>query len=374
MEGGGAERVAALLANGWASKGNNVVLMPTFSERGNCVYPLDPMVKLAFLSDLCPPRANRMRRLIRLRSFVKTFAPDVIVSFLPHVNIAAIIASGGLSIPVIACERTYPPALQPPISLAYRLLRVLTYPFASVLVAQTNATAGWLRRRSGRAPVVTIPNPVVLPLPSKPPILDPGKVVGPDRKIILWAGRLDTWKRGILLIEAFRRLASELCDWDIYMLGSGPIEKELQKRVHDLELGDRVFLPGFVGNLGDWYKRADLYVMTSSYEGFPNTLLEALAHGVPSIAFDVLTGPRDLCGDSNRLVLLPDIDHVAHLEEALKSLTSDSRLRSEMSAAAVEIKFDYSEQAILAKWDELFLRFNTSFTTSKTKLRAASTK
>lgn len=374
MEGGGAERVAALLANGWASKGNNVVLMPTFSERGNCVYPLDPMVKLAFLSDLCPPQANRMRRLIRLRSFVQTFAPDVIVSFLPHVNIAAIIASAGLSIPVIACERTYPPALQPPIPPAYRLLRALTYPFASVLVAQTNATAGWLRSRSGRAPVVTIPNPVVLPLPSKPPILDPGKVVGPDRKIILWAGRLDTWKRGILLIEAFGRLASELCDWDIYMLGSGPIEKELQKRVHDLELGDRVFLPGFVGNLGDWYKRADLYVMTSSYEGFPNTLLEALAHGVPSIAFDVLTGPRDLCGDSNRLMLLPDNDHVAHLEEALKSLTSDSRLRSAMSAVAAEIKVNYSEEAILAKWDELFLRFNTSFTTSKTKLRTASTK
>jgi glycosyltransferase involved in cell wall biosynthesis len=275
---------------------------------------------------------------------------------------------------VIACERTYPPALQPQIPLTYRVLRKLTYPFASSLVAQTNATAEWLRRRCGRALVATIPNPVVIPLPSQPPILDPNILVGTERKIILWAGRFDEWKRGNLLIEAFARLAAEACDWDVYMLGSGPLRETLQQRVFELKLGERVFLPGFAGNLGDWYKRADIYVMTSSYEGFPNTLLEAMAHGVPSIAYDVLTGPRDLRGDQNRLILLPDTDELAGLEAALASLISNPQLRGALGFAAKEIETIYSEQAVFAMWDDLFNRVNHSSIPSKTKLRAASTK
>lgn len=373
MEGGGAERVAALLANGWASKGNSVVLMPTFSARGDCVYPLDRSVKLTFLSDICRANANRFERLIRLRTFIKSFHPDIIVSFLPHVNIAAILATAGLSIPVVACERTYPPALQPQIPLAYRALRRLTYPFASSLVAQTTATAEWLRRRCSRALVVIIPNPVIIPLPSQPPIVDPKLLIGPDRKIILWAGRLDEWKRGSLLIDAFAGLAAEASNWDIYMLGSGPLREALQQRVIELGLNDRIFLPGFAGNLGDWYNRADIYVMTSSYEGFPNTLLEAMAHGNPSIAYDVLTGPRDLCGDKQRLILLPDSDQLAGLETALRSLTSNPQLRDEIGATAIEVKAIYSEPAVFAMWDELFSSVNRSSIASKAKLGATST-
>lgn len=372
MQGGGAERVAALLVNGWVGKGNNVVLMPTFSERGDSAYPLEPSVELTFLSDLCSPAAGRVERLMGLRKFIRTFQPDVVVSFLPHVNIAAILAAIGLKVPVIACERTYPPAVQPPISLVYRVLRRLVYQHASVLVGQTEATANWLRLRAGkRTSIATVPNPVVLPLPSKTPIIDPDQVIDPRQKLILWAGRIDDAKRGSLLIEAFKTIVASADDWDVCMLGSGPLHETLCKKVADLNLEDRIFLPGFAGNLADWYRRADVYVMTSSFEGFPNTLLEALAHGVPSVAFDVLTGPRDLSDQGRRLILLPDSNHVVRLADALSTLLNDPELRRRLSVDGSEVTVTYSEKAVFSLWEELFELVVDSSRSPEPKLRTA---
>jgi GalNAc-alpha-(1->4)-GalNAc-alpha-(1->3)-diNAcBac-PP-undecaprenol alpha-1,4-N-acetyl-D-galactosaminyltransferase len=374
MEGGGAERVAALLANGWADKGHEVVLMPTFSARGECVYPLRQSVDLTFLSDLCSPGAGRLERFIVLRKFMKMSRPDVVVSFLPHVNVAAILAAASLAIPVVACERTYPPAVRPQISIFYRIMRNLAYPLASALVGQTESTANWLRLRSGKAQVVAIPNPVVLPLPSKLPIIDPENMIRSERKVILWAGRFDEAKRAVLLIDAFNDIVAGAPDWDVCMLGSGPRHKTLQERINALGLGKRILLPGFAGNLGDWYRRADIYVMTSSFEGFPNTLLEALAHSVPSVAFDVLTGPRDLSDDGRRLMLLPDREHVTALAAALTSLISDKELRTKLGAAAAEVSITYSEDAVLSMWDELLASVVTSTDMPKSELGASSTK
>lgn len=354
MEGGGAERVAALLANGWANKGNNVILMPTFSARGECAYPLDHSVRLTFLADLCTPAAGRWQRLMMLRKFIKNFRPDVVISFLPHVNVAAILAAIGLPSRVIACERTYPPALQLQIPSFYNMLRWLVYPFASALVAQTEATAKWLRLRSGRALVTAIPNPVVLPLPSQSPIIDPKQLIKTGRKMILWAGRFDAPKRANLMIDAFKAIAHAEQDWDLYMLGSGPLHELMTKKVAELNLENRIFLPGFAGNLADWYLRADVYVLTSSFEGFPNTLLEALAHGIPSVAFDILTGPSDLSDRGRRLILLPDNDHVARLSAALSRLLNDPELRRKLSVDASEVSVAYSDEAIFTLWDKLF--------------------
>ncbi len=205
MLGGGAERVAALLANAWSARGYNVTLMPTFSARGECVYPLSESVHLDFLSDHCPPAAGRLTRLRMLRRLIRSFHPDVIVSFLPHVNCTAVIAAAGFGIPVVACERTYPPLLKPPLPLMYRIGRRITYPLASALVGQTETTARWLRRFSGQALVTVIANPVVNPLPSQAPFKRPDDFVPPGRKLILWAGRIDESKRAELLVKTVAR-------------------------------------------------------------------------------------------------------------------------------------------------------------------------
>lgn len=353
MQGGGAERVAALLANAWAACGHNVTLMPTFSARGECVYPLHEAVHLDFLSDHCEPCAGRRARLMMLRRFIRSFSPDVIVSFLPHVNVAALLSAMGTGVPVIACERSYPPLLVPPLPLSYRVLRRLTYPTATALLAQTPATENWLRRRAPWTQTAIIANPVLLPMTDAEPAVSPSTLIHPSTRVLLWVGRMDIAKRPDLAIEAFASLAQRHPEWALVMLGDGPLRTGLQASVAASGLGERIFLPGFVGNLGTWYRRSDIYVMSSSTEGFPNSLLEAMAHGVASVAFDVPTGPAELSHDGQRLLLLPDNDHIARLSAALQLLMTDTDGRHGLAERARVAAETYSQERILAQWDEL---------------------
>lgn len=354
MGGGGAERVAALLANAWAAADHEVTLMPTFSARGDCVYRLAETVQLEFLSDHCEAGAGRLTRLKMLRRFIRSLRPHVIVSFLPHVNVAALLAARGTGIPVLACERTYPPLLQPPLPLSYRALRRLTYPRAAALVAQTQATADWMRRRAPRTRIATIANPVLLPMTISDPVIQPETLLQPDERLLLWVGRMDEAKRPGVMIDAFIAVADTMPDWRLVMLGDGPLREALQAHAIQAGLEHRITLPGFAGNLGAWYGRADIYVMTSSYEGFPNSLLEAMAHGTAAIAFDVPTGAAELSENGRRLALLPDSNHVERLARSLTELMSDSQSRAALASVGEEVSELYSLPSILMQWDRLF--------------------
>jgi len=353
MQGGGAERVAALLANAWAARGHDVKLMPTFSARGNCVYPLSESVHLDFLSDHCAPTAGRLARLMTLRRLIRSIRPDVIVSFLSHVNVAALISALGTGVPVVACERTYPPLLSPPLPLSYRLLRRLTYPFAAALVAQTQLMAAWMRRRAPWTKTAIIANPILLPMIDTEPAVPPSSLVNDAARVLLWVGRVDTVKRPELAIDAFAVLANRFPNWVLVMLGDGPRRAGLQASVAEKGLDDRIFLPGFAGNLGAWYERADIYLLSSSTEGFPNSLLEAMAHGVASVAFDIPTGPAELSHDRQRLLLLSDDNQSARLLEALQSLMTDGNGRCALGERARDVTETYSLDRILGQWDRL---------------------
>ncbi len=354
MQGGGAERVATLLANAWSERGHTVQLVPTFSMHGECAYELSDKVQVTFLFDLVEGDNGRLRRLTALRSLIISENPDVILSFLPHVNCASILAAWGLGIPVVACERTFPPLFHHRVPWSYRILRRLLYPAADALAGQTKPISQWLRKRGGSALIATIPNPVVMPLPTRNPHLYPDSIMPSEAKLILWAGRFDEEKRPDLLIEAILQLGDRMGEWYIAMLGDGPLRPVVQELVNAAGLSDRVFLPGFAGNLADWYRRADLFVMSSSMEGFPNTLLEAMAHGVASIAFDVPTGPAELNDNGQRIMLLPDDNNVKRLSDAMRSLMSDAVHRQALATAGTDVAGTYSLDAILAQWEELF--------------------
>jgi GalNAc-alpha-(1->4)-GalNAc-alpha-(1->3)-diNAcBac-PP-undecaprenol alpha-1,4-N-acetyl-D-galactosaminyltransferase len=213
MQGGGAERVAALLSNSWARLGNEIHLMPTFSGRGNCSYQISEEVQLVFLSDQAGANASKISRLVALRRYIRAFAPDVIVSFLPHVNAAAIIASAGTGIPVVVSERVHPPLFSLPFSI--RLQRMLTYRHAAAVVAQTTTTAAWLKPRIGKARLFVIPNPVVYPSVAVEPVVAPDSVVPPGRRLLVWAGRFDRQKRPELMVDAFGSISADRPEWDL---------------------------------------------------------------------------------------------------------------------------------------------------------------
>lgn len=116
-------------------------------------------------------------------------------------------------------------------------------------------------------------------------------------------------------------------------------------------MSERVLLLGGCGNLEDWYRRADLFVLTSKFEGFPNVLLEALAHGAPSVSLNCLTGPSDIIEDGVNGLLVPANDFEA-LEATLRTLMMDSDLRAKFAAAAEGVNTRFAVSRVMAMWNQ----------------------
>lgn len=353
MEGGGAERVAALLSNHWAEKGHQVTLMPTFSGRGECLYPLNELVRLDYLADRVGSRSrsklNKLRRLLALRRAVQEMMPDVIVSFLPHVNVAAVSAVWRMRVPVVVSERTFPPAM--PLGFGLECLRYWAYSRADAVVVQTEQARSWLSQSCPGATGYVVANPVVYPLPLSRPLLVPQTVIPNHRRLLLAVGRLSEEKQFDKLISAFEALAARFPDWDLVILGEGPERQRLVQQCDLAGLGGRILMPGRVGNLSDWYQRAELFVMSSRFEGFPNTLAEAMAHGLPAVSFDCDAGPRDIISDGVDGKLVPPELGVPGLAQAIESLIINDSQRLRMAEAAVTVRDRFSIQHIAAKWD-----------------------
>ena len=354
MGAGGAERVASVLCNSWSDQGHAVTLMPTFSGKGDCLYQISKEVEFVYLADLVGcgafPFLSKMIRLRALRKFIIGNAPDVVVSFQVHVNIASILSSLGNSIPLIVCERSYPGTADVP--WVMRVLRRFFYSRAQAIVCQTKAAKTWLVKRFPKSEIFIISNPISFPLPlGHSALLKPEDFVSADRSVLLAVGRLGPEKGYDLLIEAFSFLASENKDWDLVIVGEGKNREKLNLMVHDNGLKNRIFLPGEVGNPGDWYDRADLFALTSRYEGFPNALLEAMSYGVAPVSFDCLAGPSDVIEHKVNGYLVSPEKGVRGLCEGLKCLMSDSGLRNEFGKKAkISTQSNYSLDKVNEDW------------------------
>jgi glycosyltransferase involved in cell wall biosynthesis len=355
MQGGGAERVAALLSNYWVERGYSVTLVSTYSGGGGCDYYLDERVKLEFLADLDKSTINISNslpvRIFKIRRIVRKYRPDVVISFMTRINIGILLATFGLRIPVVVSERIYPPAN--PTGLIWRKLRKLTYPFAKYVVMQTHQGRKWLENEIPNANGVVIANPCVYPLPDKEPIIPPDDIISTDRKLILAVGRLTGQKGFISLIHAFYLLSKQDDNVDLAILGEGDERMLLENTRDGYGLEQRIILPGRVGNITDWYRRATIFVMPSKFEGFPNVLLEAMAYGLPVISSNCDTGPADIITDKVDGVLVDPESGIDGLANELADLLGDETKQKNISRAALSVRERFSIEKIGSLWEKV---------------------
>lgn len=358
LSSGGAERVISDLANHWSAQGWDVTIVTVTDVSRDFFHVHSSVRRVGLGLDVASnsvPAALRhnWRRLSKLRAILQELRPDIALSLMASANCTLLLAALGTSVRVIGCERTYPPAES--LGRVWEWLRRRTYPYLDAVVVQTHRSAEWLQKAYSPRRIAVIPNMVAVPLRSVEPCVPISSQyeVANGSKLLLAVGRLGPEKAFDRLIAAFAQLAPDYLGWQLFILGEGRSRRDLEEQVVSLGLGERVRMPGTVGNVGDWYEAADIYVVTSHFEGFPNSLLEAMAYGLPAVSVDCETGPKDILRDKVDGLLVPQHDGAA-LVDALGQVMADESLRRRYAGKAVEVQARFSVEKVTGQWAALF--------------------
>jgi glycosyltransferase involved in cell wall biosynthesis len=344
---GGTERVVSALARYWHRAGHRVSVV-TLSSCSSDLQELPAGVERVALGMLRPsPHVgaallHSVQRVRALRRALAQGKPDVVVSFLERTNVLTLLAQIGSGVPVFVCERSDPRQRRG--GGPWVVLRRLLYPRASGVVVQTESVAGWARAFCSRVHV--IPNFVESP----DGVATPGAERGPWRLIAV--GRLAPEKGYDLLVDAFSRIAPDHPEWSLTILGDGPERRALEALATERCMQGRILLPGRVPDPLPFLLRAHAFALPSRYEGFPNALLEAMACGLPAVAFDCPSGPADIVRQGHDGVLVRAED-VGGMAEALSRLMGDAGERARLGSNARAVVTRLAPEVVLDRWSAL---------------------
>ena len=357
--GDGTVRTTLNPAEDWSRNGAEVVLV-TLKSAESDVYPVPEGVRRIALdvagkgdSLLSMVRHNIMP-LVKMRRLLRREAPDVVVA---SSSIAAIVLAWTRRRDMVAVARA---DLPHPIMRGYwfwvvvrEILRRPSYGLLDAVVAETPEGAEWLRKHTLARRTEVIGNAVSVPMADAGARLEVGEVVAAGRKVLLAVGKLIEQKGFDRLLAAFAQVAGRYEDWQLVILGEGALRGDLEAQLRALGLEGRVCLPGFAGNMADWYRAADVFVLASRFEGMPNVLLEAMAHGCAVVSVDCNTGPRHVIRDGENGLLVAQDDGAA-LAAGLERLMGDEGLRQRLGEAAVGVCERFSPERIRGQWWSLF--------------------
>ena len=283
---GGAQRVMANLANHIAEGGHEVVLVTSF--RDSWEYSLSAKVRRISLFENAVGNfiVRNIKLTCALRTLLKKEQPDSLVSFMAEPNFRAVIASLGLRHRTVISIRNDPNREYP--NAIFRFFAKTLFRFADHVVFQTEDAQRWFSKKIQQKSSIIL-NPV-------DDIFYNTHFEG-ERRDIITTGRLVPQKNHELLIKSFSQVADKIPD-NLFIYGDGPLKDFLVQLIESLGLQNRIFLPGAVKNVADTIKSARLFVLSSDFEGMPNSLMEAMALKIPCISTDCpCGGPRMLLNE-----------------------------------------------------------------------------
>lgn len=344
IAGGGAGRVMANLANMLCGNGHECTLVTTFKAEGE--YTLESGVRRVWLYDTKPGGSllSKNFAIIRkLRSWIRIIKPDVVVSFLGEPNIRTVIATIGIGVKTVLSVRNDP-------SREYKgklqvFLAKTIFKRADAIVFQTEDAKAWFPSKIQQKGVV-IPNSVDERFFKTQ--------LSENRSGIVAIGRLCPQKNHSMLIEAFSMIAGKT-DENLTIYGPGD-SSHLKELARKLGVGDRVFFPGPTADVPAVLAKAKIYVLSSDYEGMPNSLMEAMAIGLPCISTNCpCGGPRDLFGDELRHFLV-SLGDVKEMSDRMVELLNSSIIKEKHANACRLRARLFKPETINSKWEAALLK------------------
>lgn len=346
LTGGGAERVAAMWAEGFVQNYNEVLII--LNDRLSPItYDIPAEAKLEYMASYAKfGIVRKIDRIMQLRKILKRNKPDVIIGLMNLNSLNAYFASLGLNIPIVHTEHnSFERPSDAPMKMFDKIgkfiLNKYLYQHVTVLTQADRDVIGNRYKN-----VTVLPNPLAFtPAPEMPK----------KENVMLAMGRLDAghYKGFDVLIKAFGMASVE--GWSLQIAGSGKPETIAKYRqlAKDCGVEDKVKFLGFVDNPFSLYQKSSIFVLSSRYEGFGLVLLEAMSQGCACIACDYKGRQKEII-TSEKLGLICEPDNVGELSQAMSSLLQDDGKRREIGKNAIIRSHDYTIDKIMDKWDDIF--------------------
>lgn len=334
---GGAERVISLLSDYYANKGWAVsiaMLLHNITDG----YAINPKVRIVDLSQKNIAAALAIPFVAkRLRKYILQQQPDVVVSFMAQNTLVCGLAWAGVKARLIASERIDPSMVHR--NWIFRTALNIIYSQCDRTILQTQRVWAYFPKSVQRNSVV-IPNPIQVH----------SLAAQRWKKRIVTAGRLADEKNHAMLIEAFRDFHDHYPDYCLDIYGEGPNRKSLEDQIQESGLAAHVHLKGSSSRLHEEIADAAMFVLSSSFEGLSNALLEAMMMGLPVISTSC-AGADEAIQDGVNGLLVPIKDKAA-LTSAMSTMAGDEKKMRQLGAAARKDALNrYCMENVISKWD-----------------------
>jgi glycosyltransferase involved in cell wall biosynthesis len=333
MSSGGAERVISVLANELVKQYDVEIICVKSTE---IFYSLDSSIHITILPENVK-KNNYFLKSLWFRKYVKGMNKPILISFMAQIYFFTKISLFGLKRPIIASERIDPKGSK----LIFQILRKCLYPFANLIVVQTNDIKKYFSRKLQKN--ISI---ILNPISSK--FINGSAITTKAENLIVTVGRLTSQKNHILLIKAFESIRKEIPGFKLKIYGVGPLQEFLESYIKENNLQNDIELPGATDNIVGIFNEAKLFILSSNFEGMSNALIEAMYVGLPVISTRI-SGSTDLI-DNGKNGILVDVNNQLQLEKAMKEILLDVNLAQELGRNASSINKLVNKEVVLNHW------------------------
>lgn len=351
---GGVERQSISLANEMVKRGHEIAFITWDQSGAKAFYDMNEKVKWFQVGENDPTikasLLSKIKRAKKVRKIVKDFNAETILAFQQGMFLSMRLYLFGLGIPVIAAERESPfrydfikeGKIKNFIFQTFRLAKKITVQCKSYVREYPD----YLKNK-----IVVIPNPVF-------PAKNKSNPRGTDKKKkqILCVARLSFAKNQQALIEAFSLLSNKFPDWDLILAGEGEARTDIEELIKQKKLQNRIKLLGAVKDVSILYQESQIFCIPSRWEGFPNVLGEALAHGLPCVGYRNCGGVNDLIDHNKNGILADGNGDIETLSSALETLMEDEKLRIKMGENAIVSIAKFKPSEIYDLWENFLIK------------------
>jgi len=332
------ERVMSYLANNFVKHPDFEIHILLYGIKRDVFYSLNPTIvvhKPNFKFDNNNRNLSTIKTLIFLRKKIKSIAPDTVLSFGEYWNNLILLSTLGTKIPIYIADRSTP---MKNLGKIQNTLRKYLYPKAEGLIVQTKKARAIYKKSFKNLQIEAIGNPI-----ARIAIQNEIK----RENIILSVGRLIESKHQDNLINIFSKL--EASDWKLVIVGGNAkkqnTKEKLENLIKQLKLENRVVLAGNQKDVKSYYLKSKIFAFTSSSEGFPNVIGEAMAAELPVIAYDCVAGPSEIITNGEDGFLVPLFDDEL-FQQKLEFLMQNNDIRKKMGIKAGQNIEKYNSDAI----------------------------